>query len=83
MIEAERLKECACRSCTRTTFVDRLVAEIIGRTVDVTLLEPAAGQPQREARDGCGRAVVPLRDRQPAELSRPQSRLCRIQEPAV
>ena len=44
--------------------LDRLVAEVVGRPVDVAALEAAAGQPEREAVAVVVAAVGPLRDRQ-------------------
>ena len=60
----------ACRS-GRSPVVDGLVAELVGRAVDVARLEAAAGQPQAEGVAVVVAAVAVLRDRQPAELAGP------------
>ena len=58
------------------------VAEVVGRAVDVAALEAAAGQPEGEAVAVVVAAVGPLRDRQPAELARPEDDR-RVEQPAL
>src|SRR5437870_4304952 len=72
MVEAELVQERCQQAGAADRALDRLVAKLVTRTVDVAGLETATGQKQ-----GKGVAVVvaagaALRDRQASELAGPQ-----------
>ncbi len=49
-----------------------LVAEVIGRPVNMTRLESAAGQPEGKSVPVMIAAIIPLRNRETAEFSGPE-----------
>ncbi len=46
VVKSQCVKECSLEVMDRHRCVNGLVAELVGRAVDVPRLEPAAGQPE-------------------------------------
>ena len=75
VIEAEEVQDRRLEVVGRDDVLGRAVADLVGGAEGHAALDPAAGQPDREALAvvvaAGGRVEVPLADRQPADLAAP------------
>src|SRR5512135_2800674 len=73
VVEAKGVQQGGLKIVDGDGVLNGRVTEVVGRAVDVTGLETAAGQPEGEAVAVMVAAVLPLRDRQTSELARPEN----------